>query len=67
MSYPPLLHDTRKQNNIQPRRIAAIRDMSWSKVRNIHDTVSSIDRDRNYYLIMHMSACKFLIAKYKNL
>ena len=55
MSYLRLIHDTRKQNTIQPRRIAAIRVTSTSQVRHIHDPVSSIDRDRNYNICITMA------------
>ena len=56
MSYPRLIHDTRKQNKIQPEtHCGDTCDMSKSQVRHIHDPVSSIDRDRNYNISITMT------------
>ena len=61
MSYPRLIHDTRKQNKIQPEtHCGDTCDMSKSQVRHIHDPVPSINRDRNYNISITMFPCSVL-------
>jgi len=48
MSYPRLIHHTLTNSDTPKAHCSDTCDMSKSKVRHIHDPVSSIDRDRNY-------------------